>query len=248
MPLTTTPLADNPQLDELRHSLEQNVLFPERVASVAAGAGLIIYGASRRNLGGFLLALFGGALLYRGSTGYCSLYRQLGINSGQMNTEAGVPGNKGVKVEKFVTVTRTPQEVYQFWRKLENLPRFFQNVERVEEIDHQRSRWTVKGPAGAKLEWMARILTDRPGELISWESLPGAEVQNAGSARFEPAQGGTCVKVTLQYQPPAGVVGAAVAKIFGEAPDQQLEKDLATLKQLLETGNPAATERVTSVV
>ncbi len=239
MALTTQPFAHAPELrqplDQVRSSLAQNVERPERIGSIAAGAGLVLYGLSRRSWGGLALALLGGALVHRGSTGYCAVYRRLGINSRQMNTEAGVPGNKGVKVERAITIARPPQEVYRFWRNVENLPQFFEHVESVSEIDERRSHWVVKGPAGTQLEWTAEILTDRPGELISWESLPGAEVQNAGSVRFEPATGGaTEVKVTLQYQPPAGVVGAAVAKLFGEAPDQQLDDDLGRLKQLLE--------------
>jgi uncharacterized membrane protein len=94
----------------------------------------------------------------------------------------------------------------------------------------------VRGPAGSDLEWTARIVTEREGELLSWESLPGAEVQNAGSVWFEPVNNGTAtnVKVSLQYQPPAGVLGAAVAKLFGEAPDQQLESDLERFRQIMD--------------
>jgi uncharacterized membrane protein len=159
------------------------------------------------------------------------------LHSARLNTEAGVPGNKGIKVVQTVTVDRTPAEVYHYWRKLENLPRFMEHVEKVEELDPLRSHWVVKGPAGTHLEWNATIVTDHENELISWESLPGAEVQNAGSVRFEPVEGGakTNVRVTLQYQPPAGVIGAAVAKLFGEAPDQQLTNDLAKFKSLIET-------------
>lgn len=239
MALRTPPFADAPQLsrplDRVRSSLEQNVETAERIGSIVAGSALVLWGLSRRSLGGVLLALVGGGLLHRGSTGYCALYRQLGINSRQMNDEAGVPGDKGIKVERTVRIARSPQEVYRFWKNLENLPRFFEHVERVTPVNERRSHWVVKGPAGTQVEWTAEILTDREGELISWESLPGAEVQNAGSVRFERAgDGRTDVKVTLQYYPAAGVIGAAVAKLFGEAPDQQLDADLGRLKQLLE--------------
>jgi uncharacterized membrane protein len=244
MPLTTQPFAEAPELNQplerVRSSLGQNVELPERIGSVLAGSALVLYGLSRRSLGGGLLALLGGSLLYRGSTGYCALYHQLGINSRQMNEEAGVRGDKGMKVEQTVRIARPAHEIYQFWRNLENLPRFFEHVESVTRIDERRSHWVVKGPARSQLEWTAEILTDHEGELISWQSLPGAEVQNAGSVRFERAgDGATDVKVTLQYQPPAGVVGAAVAALFGESPGQQLEQDLGRLKQLLETQSPA---------
>jgi uncharacterized membrane protein len=103
----------------------------------------------------------------------------------------------------------------------------------------------VRGPLGHNVEWTAQIITDREGQMISWESLPGAEVQNAGSVWFEPVNGGssTEVKVSLQYLPPAGVVGAAVAKLLGEAPEQQLDEDLARFKNLIETGATGASVR-----
>lgn len=219
-----------------------NVTQPERVASVAAGAGLAAYGLSRRSLGGLLLAVVGGALIRRGVSGHCELYQNLGINSRQLNTESGVRGNKGIKVVKSVVVARPREEVYRYWRKLENLANFMEHVESVSEIDDVRSAWVVRGPLGHSVEWTAEIITDRPNELISWQSLPGAGVQNAGSVWFEPTEKGgvTEVKVSLQYQPPAGVVGAAVAKIFDEAPDQQLENDLAKFKTLVETGRADA--------
>lgn len=246
MALRTQPFAEAPELaeplDRVRSSLEQNVETPERIGSVIAGSALVLYGLSRRSLGGVLLALLGGGLLHRGSTGYCAVYHQLGINSRQMNDEAGVPGDKGIKVERTIRIARPADEVYRFWRDLENIPRFFEHVESVTPIDDRRSHWIVKGPAGKQVDWTAEILTDHEGELISWESLPGAEVQNAGSVRFERAAGGgTDVKVALQYYPPAGVIGAAIAKLFGESPSQQLDEDLGRLKQLLENSTPAAT-------
>jgi len=243
MPLTAQPFAESKELDGLRAALDINVPKAERTGSMVAGAGLILYGLSRRSLGGVFIAALGGALLNRGVTGHCAMYEKLGVNSRQLNSESGVRGNKGVKVVRTVTVARPPQEVYRYWRKLENLARFMEHVESVRELDSRRSEWMVKGPLGHNVEWTAQIISDREGEMISWESLPGAEVQNAGSVWFEPVASGssTEVKVSLQYQPPAGIVGAAVAKFFGEAPEQQLEEDLGRFKRLIESGQVAAT-------
>ena len=241
MALTVQPFADNKALDSVAQSLKINVPQPERIGSIAAGAGLALYGLSRKSLGGLLLAVIGGALIRRGATGHCEMYASLGINSRQLNTETGVKGDKGIKVVKTVSVSRSPQEVYRYWRNLENLPRFMEHVESVRELDDRRSAWVVKGPLGHDVEWTAQIITEREGEMIAWESLPGAEVQNAGSVWFKPsANGGTEVKVSLQYQPPAGVIGATVAKFFGEAPEQQLEEDLNRFKELIEAGPVAA--------
>lgn len=235
MALKAQPLADSSVLHSVRAALDINVNQPERIGSVAAGAGLVLYGASRKSLGGILIALLGGALIRRGVTGHCDMYEKLGLNSSQLNTETGVPGNKGIKVTRTITVDRAPQDVYRFWRNLENLPKFMEHVQSIRVIDDRRSHWVVKGPAGSDFEWTAQILTDRENSLISWESLPGAEVQNAGSVRFEPVNNGlsTEVKVSMQYLPPAGVIGATVAKLFGEAPDQQLEEDLDRFKEII---------------
>lgn len=242
MALTVQPFAENQALDSVRSALDVNVTSPERVGSVAAGAGLVLYGVSRRSLPGILLALVGGALIRRGVTGHCEVYQKLGVNSRQLNAESGVRGDRGIKVVKSVMVARPPQEVYHYWRNLENLALFMEHVESVKELDDRRSAWVVKGPLGHNVEWTAHIITDRENEMISWESLPGAEVQNAGSVWFEASGDGqsTEVKVSLQYLPPAGVVGAVVAKFFGEAPEQQLEEDLNRFKQLIEAGQAGA--------
>jgi len=228
-------LADNPALKSMTSRTQQNVAPVERIASAAIGAAAIGYGLSRWSIGSLLLAAIGGGLVHRGISGHCYAYDVLGINTRERNTCAGTRGTDGIKVTQSVTIGRSPAEVYQFWRRLENLPRFMKHVETVEPIDELRSRWVVKGPAGSQVEWMAKILADRENEVISWESLAGAEVQNAGSVWFEPANNrGTQVKVLLRYYPPTGRVGAAVAELFGEAPDQQLAEDLQRLKRALE--------------
>lgn len=143
----------------------------------------------------------------------------------------------GVEVTRSVTVNRSPEEVYGFWRNFENLPRFMAHLKSV-EVQGSRSRWCAKAPAGTSVEWDAEMVVDRPNEAIAWRSLPGADVPNEGAVRFVPAPGGrgTEVHVELSYEPPAGKVGALVAKLFGEEPGQQIEGDLRRFKQVLETG------------
>jgi uncharacterized membrane protein len=241
MPLSTKPLAQSKEPNAVRSELAINVSSAERVGSVVSGLALMAFGLSRRSLSGLMMTLGGTALLLRGTTGHCMVYESLGTHSRRLNREAGVPGNKGIKVVQSILVNRRPAEVYRYWRELRNLPLFMKHLESVEEIDGLRSRWVVKGPAGTRLEWNATILTDRAGELISWESLPGAEVENAGSVRFDPIRGGaaTNMRVKLQYQPPAGVLGVAVAKMLGEAPEQQLAGDLQRFKRILEAKRTA---------
>lgn len=235
MALQYQPFADVPQLDELKRDLSTNVNLPERIGSALAGAALVAVGLRARSFPGIIVALLGGGLIHRGATGHCALYDQLGVNSRKLQTESGVPGNKGIKVVHELTINRPRQEVYSFWRKLENLPQFMDHLESVTVLDQRRSLWKAKAPAGRTVEWTAEIINEREGELIAWQSLPGSEVQNAGSVWFEDTgTGSTLVKVSLEYQPPGGAVGAFVARMLGESPETQLAHDLRRFRELLE--------------
>ena len=146
-------------------------------------------------------------------------------------------GTHGIHAKGTCIVNRPLEEVYNFWRNFQNLPRFMRHLESVKDLGDGRSHWRVKGPAGMKVEWDA-ILGDVPGEVITWRSLENSDVDNAGAVRFEQAPGGrgTIVRVNFEYNPVGGVVGAAVAKLFGEEPSQQLDDDLRRFKQVLEVG------------
>jgi uncharacterized membrane protein len=143
-----------------------------------------------------------------------------------------------VQVTKTITVRASVSQVYEFWRDLQNLPRFMANLESVVVTGKGRSRWTAKGPAGKRVSWDAEITDDRPNERIAWQSLPGADVPNRGQVLFLPAPGGrgTEVRVDLEYAPPAGVLGANVAKLFGREPSEQIDGDLRRFKQVMEVG------------
>lgn len=143
-----------------------------------------------------------------------------------------------VQVTKSVTINRPRQEVYDFWRDLQNLPRFMQHLESVTAGPGPRSHWVATGPAGTTVSWDAEIVEDRPGELLAWRSIDGATVPNAGVVLFDDAPGdrGTELRVEVRYDPPGGTAGATVAKLFGEEPGQQLRDDLRRFKQVLETG------------
>jgi uncharacterized membrane protein len=152
--------------------------------------------------------------------------------------------SRAIRVAQAITINRSPEEVYRFWRDFQNLPRFMKRLESVQATGDKRSHWVAKAPAGTTVEWDAEITEDRPNELIAWRSLEGADVDNVGSVRFERAPGGrgTVVKVNMQYSPPAGAIGAGVAKLFGEDPEWQIKNALRRFKQLMETGEIITTE------
>ncbi len=145
---------------------------------------------------------------------------------------------KGIHVTQALTVNRPVDEVYRFWRDFQNLPRFMDHLESVQVTGERRSHWKAKAPAGRTVEWDAEIVDDRPNELISWRSLPGARVPNWGTVRFRPAPSdqGTEIVLDMNYGAPGGPAGAFVGKLFGEEPRQQVKDDLRRFKQVLETG------------
>ena len=144
----------------------------------------------------------------------------------------------GIHAKASCIINREPDEVYTFWRSFENLPRFMRHLESVEDLGDGRSHWVAKGPAGTTVEWDATIVADDPGRVITWRSLENSDVDNAGAVRFEPAPGGrgTILKVNFEYNPIGGVLGAGIAKLFGEEPNQQLHDDLRRFKQVMEVG------------
>ena len=147
-------------------------------------------------------------------------------------------GKRGIHAKGSCLVNRAPEEVYAFWRNFQNFPRFMRHVKSVQDLGDGRSHWKVKGPAGMEVEWDATIIADVPNEVITWRSLENSDVDNAGAVRFERAPGdrGTIVKVNIEYNPTAGALGAMVAKLFGEEPEQQLDDDLRRFKQVMEVG------------
>ena len=219
-----------------------NVGKTERLVSGVAGAAVIALALRRKRLRGLLFPL-GGSLLSRAVTGRCAVNRALGRNTAKGDRVSPVARGEGIRVERTITVNRPREEVYHFWRQLENLPRFMDHLESVTVLDEDRSHWVAKAPAGTKVEWDASIQDEIENELIAWRSLPGSDIDNAGSVHFIPAGDGTEVRVVLRYDPPAGRVGAAVAKLLGEEPEQQVEEDLRRFKQVMEAVETPARSR-----
>ncbi len=224
----------------------RNVSQAERVVSVLGGGTLVGWGLSKRGWDGLALAAIGGVLVYRGATGHCDVYQALGIRTARRaGRNVSIPYETGVRIDKMIHIDRPPAEVYQFWRNLENLPKFMEHLESVREIDNQRSHWVAKGPAGSSLEWDAEVINEKENELIGWRSLEGSQIANAGSVHFTSADEGraTLLTVELQYDPPGGRVAAALGRLLGQNPDREIAADLQRLKQLLETGAVSAPGR-----
>jgi len=241
------PLAEHVRRRSGHHERrgETNVGELERMASVAAGFGLAVYGLTRRTLGGFGLAVLGGTFVYRGITGHCACYDALGFSTAEsLGPQASIPAQHGVRVEETITVRRPREELFRYWRDLSNLPRVMSHLKSVETRGDRHSHWVASGPLGINVEWDAEIITERENELIGWRSVGDSDVDTAGSVHFTQAPGGegTEVRVLLKYDPPAGKVGDAINRLLGESPAQQIREDLQRYKQALETQSAHAHE------
>lgn len=188
--------------------------------------------ADRAKLAGATAAVVGVALL----DVICAMQLSNPIN----NRTRG----RGTHVMRSVIIDRPAEEIYQFWRDFENLPRFMNHLAEVRVLSDRRSLWTAKAPSGGDVSWESEITDDRPNESIAWRSLEGADVANSGVVRFERAPGGRGSQVfaDLYYRPPGGILSAAVAKISGENPEHQILEDLRRLKRLMETGEIPTTD------
>jgi uncharacterized membrane protein len=224
----------------------RNLNDAERWCSIAAGISLAAYGVSRRRGPGWMLAGLGALLVRRGASGHCHTYEILGINTAGTgcDTRRALGGGRGVNVDERITINRPIEELYRFWRNLENLPHFMHHLESVERVTDTLSRWRAKGPAGREVEWTAEIINEVPNKVIGWRSIEGSDVVSAGSVGFEDAGPGrgTRVRVRLQYSLPGGKIGAALAKLMGSDPATGIREDLRRFKQLVEGGEVPTTE------
>lgn len=232
--MTFTTTADHGVLPPATSSSNINVGAAERVASALVGGALAAYGI--KNLfspSGVFTILAGGLLLQRGLTGYCAVNKALGRNTNegdQRKTEA-------VEVQETLHIDKTPAEVYAFWRKLENLPLFMKHLKKVEEHDMVNSTWTAHVPGNiTTIKWKAMIDEDITDELISWSSLPGSTIDNAGEVRFINSMGGTQLSVIMSYRLPAGELGTVAGKLVNPAVEKMIREDLARFKSMMEAG------------
>jgi len=222
-----------------------NVGQAERVLSMIGGGVMALYGLRRGSLDGLVLMGLGGSLIYRGVSGNCKLYEALGISTARDEESAtGVPARYGVKYEQAFTINRPASELFAYWRRLENLPRIMKHLKSVTQLPDGRSHWVAEGPMGMEVSWDAEIHNEDPGRLIAWRSLPGSEVDTAGSVHFNERAAGRAaeVRVSLKYNPPGGSLGRGIASLLGANPEQEIEEDLRRFKQLMEAGEISTVE------
>lgn len=226
-----------------------NVGNNERIISAAAGAFLLSSGLSslfKNPINGLVKTALGGLLLYRGASGHCPVYSSLGKTKDVTHTSA-------INIRTTMIVNKPKDEVYSFWRKLENLPLFMKHLAAVTEIDSKHSHWeaTIPGNIG-KIKWNAEIVKEEPGYMIGWQSIPNSMINNAGKVVFNDALGGqgTELEVVISYHPPAGELGSGVAKLLNPVVEKIVRQDVMNFKEYIETkyNAPSTMENATAGV
>jgi uncharacterized membrane protein len=195
-----------------------------RAAAGALGAGMVTYGYFCGGLRGFLYGLIGGGLVARATTN-----REI----------ASLVKGAAPPIEKTIRISAPVEEVFAYWRNLENFPQWMSHVREVRYGGGDRYHWIVDGPAGVPIEWDSELLNVVENREMTWRSVEGSAVSHTGRVRFEPDADGTRVHVQLRYAPMGGLIGHAVAKAFGVDPRSEMDDDLVRLKSLVETGRPA---------
>ena len=216
-----------------------NVSQNERMISVGLGAFLLSSGfnnLTRHPIKGLVRTLVGAGLLYRGISGHCPVYAGMGKTKGVSHTQA-------INIRTGLVVNKPKDEVYAFWRKLENLPLFMKHLASVTEIDAKHSHWEAEVPGGiGKIKWNAEIVKEEEGSLIGWQSIPNSSINNAGKVSFKEALGGegTELEVVISYHPPAGDIGASLAKSLNPVFEKMIRQDVMNFKEYIETKHTSA--------
>ncbi len=219
----------------------KNVGNPERLLSGVLGGALVLKGLSSGGFGGLLLAGAGGMLVHRGTTGHCQVYRRLELDTTRESYD------RGIEVRRSVTVGKSPEEVYRFWRDLENLPRVFQRLQSVTAVSETVSQWQLR-ERGTTFKWTAEIIDDAPGRRIAFQTIEESDLSCEGEVTFEGAPGerGTEVRLEMRFSPPGGTMAMALAPLLRRMARSQLGLEMGRLKQLLETGEIATAETLSA--
>lgn len=210
-----------------KFSIKKNVSTLERILMVTSGAYLVYNALSNKNKS-IAKAGAGGAMLLRGISGYCPIYDAAGhlINDKSSN----------INIRFTETINKPVSEVFAFWHNLENLPKFMSHLDSVKTIDSTVSEWTAKGPAGiGSISWRARIVKDRTNKLLSWSSLEGSSIRNAGKVIFKDNGSSTELDITISYHAPLGIAGESAAKLLNPYFEKMVREDIANLKNYLES-------------
>ncbi len=231
----------NELIDQITNSLKElnfaptgkeNIDQGERLISVLAGSWLLyksLKSIGRHPFLGLQGVAAGGLMLYRGATGVCPVYKQMGKDTSDP---------EAISIIEHITVNAPVEKVYAFWRDLSNLPKFMKHLKSVEEIDQEVSVWTANIPGGLiDLKWNAQITREQADEYIGWQSMEDSMIDNAGKVEFKQTLNGTGTElhIEIDYFPPAGSVGRGITSLFNGAFERMIREDIQNFKAHVET-------------
>jgi uncharacterized membrane protein len=222
-----------------RSPLSVNVGQTERLISMLTGGLLFLYALGRRSWNGFGLALIGGELLRRGMTGHSYLYQMLDISTYYAPaTISMLPMRQGIKVRRSMTIERSPEELYRFWRNVEHAPSYMQCIRLVKVIDKTKSHWVGVTAGGATIEWDSEITEDIPNRLIAWRTIGRAPIGVGGRITFTPAPAdkGTVATVEMEFSSKGSILGEPVEMLIAHLPEREVRETLRRFKELMEAG------------
>jgi len=219
------------------HKHHHNVGKTDRVLSALLGATSLIRLGKRHGMGKAAAMTSGIMLLTRAATGHSKMYEALGVSSAALGEGAGI------NLDVSITIMRPAEEIYEFWSEVTNLPLFMRHLESVEDLGGGVTHWKARGPRSVAVEWDAQLINEEYGEFLAWQSLPGSEIDNAGSVRFKDAgDKGTEVHLNMRYRPKGLATGFAIAKFIHPVTEAEVLADLRRLKHVMETGIDITTE------
>jgi uncharacterized membrane protein len=142
-----------------------------------------------------------------------------------------------------VTVGAPADDLHALWLRPDTQSRIWSHFADLTPLDEGSVDWLARGPTGGEYRWRTRI-EDSGTDEISWSSAEGADVANAGRLRFRPAPGdrGTECHLHVRFDPPGGMVGQAVGKLFHIVPDEIVRKALYKFRALATTGEIPTTD------
>jgi uncharacterized membrane protein len=191
---------------------------------LGAAGGALVGGRSRRPTSGAVAAIAGLALVgVAAHRPVADALRRAGTRrrSGSLRLSFAVP--------------HTVDVVFRFCSDFENYPRFIGALRAVHDFGDGRSHWSGWTPGGGMLEWdtiTTKYVTNR---VIAWQSTRSSPLRLTGMLRFVPERdGGTCVKVALDYSAPVGSLVDAMAAIATPSRLEALEADIRRLPDQLD--------------
>lgn len=217
---TTTLPATGPGLDKIDSPM-----------SFVAGGLLGVYALKRRDLVGLFAAGVGAGLIYRGA-------EQNGLlDGGWLRRLLNTKNRRLVPFERQMIIDRPPEDVYRFWRNFENLAIFMPRIRDVRPLDEERSRWQLKITDALRLEWVAELIEDRPGELIVWRVSEPSDIYHEGWISFEPLRDGRSTRLTVRFYllAPGGEIGARLLEWLQELPMQYFSGELERFRTIVES-------------